>query len=575
MAGCFCLDGSRQIPPDIELGLSQHLRRANDGRGLIQSYKREGIYLTKWDSGAFGESAWLETSDGGVSTLVGDPIYTGTGQRIARSGQLEYLNPFLTEAKDNFAKTRGSFSLAWYEPKSGQLKLATDSLGIRPLFYTVQRGLLIFASALRILEAMPTLERRISVIGLTEQSIYGQPLGTKSPYEGISILRESEILIAVDGQVSLDRYFDWSKFDASPTNEKDAAEWLYGHFVDGVRLRAQEGEQSYAFLSGGMDSRAIVATLIGCGHSVVALNFSPDETQDQDYAVRFAEAAGQECQLFCLPRDDDPNFSILAHHAKTALEQNHQFRVERPSILWSGDGGSVGLGHVYMDEKMLKICEQNGIEEAARYFMSLHRNYLPEGILASGSRRELPEEVYRNVVNEIKRYPRPDVGRQLYLFLLINDQRRHLYKHFESIDEHGLEFLTPFFDTKFLAAIAATPVHWGLLHKLYALWFEHLPAFARDTPWQTYPGHVECPIPGPSNLGYQWAKRPDSSSKALGERLALAMALGKSVLEPLPTGVFSRGRTLIYALMAALGVRDGEHALRTIRTFQRVYTQAN
>lgn len=575
MAGCFCLDGSTGVPSNIKMGLSNNLRRVHDSRGRIDSFEREGIYLTKWDSGAYREPAWLESFDGGVATLVGDPLFADTGQRIARAAQLERLNPFLTDAKERLSETRGSFSLAWYASDTRQLKLATDALGVRSLYYTVQRGLLIFASALRVLESIQEIDRQISIIGTTEQSIYGQPLGSRSPYEGVSVLRESEILTAGNGLISIDRYFDWSKSWSAPGNEKEAAQWLYQHFVDGVRLRVQDGERALAFLSGGMDSRAIVATLLDWNHSVVALNFSPERTQDQDFAIRFAKAAGPECQLFCLSRDDDPNFSLLAHRAKSALEKNNTYCVERPDFIWSGDGGSVGLGHVYMDDRMLDLCESNGIEAAAKYFMALHRNYLPEGILAAASRKALPESVYRNVVSEIKRYPRADIGRQIYLFLLINDQRRHLYKHFESIDEHGLEFLTPFFDTTFLAAVVATPVRWGLMHKLYSLWFDHLPTFARETPWQTYPGHASCPVSAPMNLGYQWAEKSRGSSRAFAARVELAVALGRSALEPLPKGVFSTARTWVYALLEAVGVRDGEHALRTIRTFQRIFAKSN
>ncbi len=115
----------------------------------------------------------------------------------------------------------------------------------------------------------------------------------------------------------------------------------------------------------------------------------------------------------------------------------------------------------HIDEKMIDVIESAGIDKAAEYFMALHRNQLPIGVLEPPWRDHLPDEIYRNVLAEIRRYPCTDKGRQLYLFLLINDQRRHLYKHFESIDEHGLEFLTPFFDSVFLRTVAATPVTAG------------------------------------------------------------------------------------------------------------------
>lgn len=570
IAGCFRLDGERQISPELKNGLMGNLRRVNDARGQTYSFERDGFFLVKWDSGALRESAWQESTDGSVSALAGDPIYSEGGTRLPRDVQLEHLDPFLPQFNERMGLTRGSFGLVGYSAARNQLRLATDAIGVRTFYYTVQQGVFIFASALRILESIPVIERRISVLGTAEQCIYGQPLADRSPYEGIAILRESEIVTVDRHGVVANRYLDWSKTDSVPSTPEEAAKRIYGLFEEGIKLRAQSGERAFAFLSGGMDSRAIVATLLGCGHSVVALNFSPDRTQDQDYAVRFAKAAGAQCRLFCLPRDEDPNFSLLAYKAKTSLEMAHELNVERPQVFWSGDGGSVGLGHVYMDEQMVDLCDEGRVEEAVRYFMALHGNYLPIGVLNARQRKALPETIYNNVLAEVRRYPRPDVGRQIYIFLLMNDQRRHLFKHFESIDEHGLEFLTPFFDTVFLRAVATTPVRWGILHRLYAIWFDYLPEFALKTPWQTYPGHVECPVPGQDELGYQWAKRPASSSGPLAQRLELASALVKTLHGRLPAGVFSRTRIRTSAALQVLGVRDGEHALRTLQVFQRV-----
>lgn len=559
----------------LEQEIRSALRRVDDARGRVTTAKKPGLYLCKWDSGAFGEPAWRESEQGELSTLVGDPLFSETVERRNRSEQLESLNLFRDGADQKLASARGSFSLVCYSEERGELRIATDILGIRSLYYTVQNGLLVFASAIRILEAIPTIKRRISIIGTAEQCIFGQALGARSPYEEISILREAECLKAGKGGVTVTSYFDWSQSATYVGTEEQAAQQLYCYFLDGVRLRALPTERTIAFLSGGMDSRAIVATLMAAGHSVLALNFSPDGSQDQDYAVRFAEAAGPDCQLYCRPRDDDPNFSLLAAKTKASLEDGCLAGVQRPNVLWSGDGGSVGLGHVYMDEKMIDVIESAGIDKAAEYFMVLHRKQLPLGVLEPHWRDQLPDDIYRNVLAEIRRYPCTDTGRQLYLFLLINDQRRHLYKHFESIDEHGLEFMTPFFDSVFLRAVAATPVRWGVLHRLYAHWFTHLPQFAQTTPWQTYPGHVACPIKCQKDLSYQWSGTVTNSSGPIAERLPLAWQLAKSSCDPLSANLFSRTRTLSLALLELLGMRNSRHALRTIQTFRSILARTN
>lgn len=574
VAGYFCISDAVDVPPTMEQEVRSALRRVHDSRGHLTVARRAGFYLCKWDSGAFGEPAWQESEQGGISTLVGDPLFSDTGERQHRSNQLECLNLFLDGIDQKLARTRGSFSLICYSEERRELRIATDILGVRSLYYTVQNGLLIFASAIRILEAIPSIKRRISIIGTAEQCIYGQPLGERSPYEEISILREAERLTAGKGKLTVTNYFNWSQSSTYVGTEEQAAEQLYRHFLDGVKLRALPGERAIAFLSGGMDSRAIVATLMAAGHPVVALNFSPEGSQDKDYAEQFAEAAGPNCLLYC-QRVEDPNFSLLAAKTKDSLERGSLAGVQRPNVVWSGDGGSVGLGHVYMDEKMVDVIESDGIEKAAEYFMALHRNQLPVGVLEAPWRKHLPEEIYRNVLAEIGRYPCTDIGRQLYLFLLINDQRRHLYVHLESIDEHGLEFLTPFFDSVFLRAVAATPVRWGLLHRLYARWFTHLPKFAQTTPWQTYPGHVECPIKCQKDLSYQWSGTVTRSSGPVTERLPLAWQLAKSSCAPQSCNLFSRTRTLSLALLELFGMRNSQHALRTIQTFRTILARTN
>jgi len=575
VAGYFCVSESAIIIKTLAHDIRSALRRIDDARGQVTTAQRSGFYLCKWDSCAFSEPVWSETEEGNVSTLVGDPLFTESGDRKHRAEQLESLNLFMDGVDSKLAMTRGSFSIVSFSSARNELRLATDILGIRSLYFTIQNGLLIFASAIRILEAIPSIKRHISMVGTAEQCIYGQALGARSPYDGISILREAEILKAVDGEVTVTSYFDWSQSTPCLSSEENVAEQLFKHFVDGMRLRACPGERTIAFLSGGMDSRAIVASLMASGSPVVALNFSPSESQDQDYAIRFAEAAGSNCTLLCRPREDDPNFSMLAARTIASLEKDSLRGVPRPNLIWSGDGGSVGLGHVYMDEKMVDLIEKEGVEKAAEYFMTLHRNQLPIRVLKSPWKKYLPEKIYQDVLIEIKRYQCIDKGRQLYLFLLLNDQRRHMHKHFETIDDHGLEFLTPFFDSVFLHAVASTPIRMGLLHRLYAKWFAHLPKFALITPWQTYPGHVECPIKCQKKLSYQWSKSITKSSGSFSIRLKQGWQLINSSCNPMSRHLFSKAWILPLAFMEVVGLRNSQYVLRTIQTFQSILARTN
>ncbi|HWS40078.1 MAG TPA: asparagine synthase-related protein [Arenimonas sp.] len=575
IAGCFCIDVNKQISDSLKLSLKKNLRRKEDGRGQTFSSEGSAFFLVKWDSGAFKEMAWIEKPDGSVSAMAGDPLALNFDSRISRMDELKNIDLFADNCVEQLINARGSFCLASYSSAERCLKLATDVIGLRSVYYLIQDGIFIFASTLRILEAIESIKKSISVIGVAEQCIYGQPLGFRSPYENIYILREAELLTVSGSGIKISRYFDWSNCLSYTGNDEEAAKTLHKVFVDSVRHRAIAHENTLAFLSGGMDSRAIVATLIECGHRVLALNFSPDNSQDKKYAERFAEKAGSSCKLFCYPRNADPNFSLLAYSAKkTALECN-DLGIERPDLIWSGDGGSVGLGHVYMNEHMVDIIENEGVENVVRYFTKLHRHYLPVGVLSKKWRKRLPKMIFQDVLEEFSRYPRNDSGRQIYFFLLFNDQRRHLHKHFESIDEHGIEFLTPFFDSVFLRTVVSTPVRWGVLHRLYVQWFMQLPPFAQLTPWQTYPGHVKCPLQDDDKLSYQWDS-PSQPSERVLERLSVAQELLAFLSMPVTRELFSKTRIVLAAVLHVFAIRDARYTLETLKRishFDKNYRQ--
>ena len=576
-AGAFCIGAERSLPAALKASLQLHLRRQHDDRGSLASFDGQGMFLVKWDSGAFNEPVWREPGDGSFCTLVGDPLLTLSGTRSSRMAQIAQLAGPDCQLNDQaLAQTRGSFSVVAFCEASRTLTLATDMIGLRSVYYTMQNGVVIFASALRILEAMPAIARKPSTAGMVETCLFGFPLAERTPYANIAVLRECQKLtVSVGGDIQLTNYHDWSIAGPMPSDPATTAQALFAEFQEGIQLRLASDRRVYAFLSGGMDSRAIVSSLASMGCQIEALNFSPDASQDQVYARHFAATLGAQCHLSFLPRDDNPNFSMLAFNAKSKLERETTVNVDRPHFLWSGDGGSVGLGHVYMDEVMLRLAESGDFKGALAHFLSFNGLSLPVKVLASESRDTLQQLILANALSEINRYPRADAGRRLYLFLLFNDQRRHLFKHFESIDQHGLEFLLPFYDTRFLQRVADTPAAWGVLHKLYALWFDHLNPAARSTPWQTYPGHQACPVKGDASLSYQWVGRNNIAELPLAERLRGGRYLAKQALATSLPAIFSRPRLLLAGVLHGTGLRDCGHVLALLQMYRRLSVHAN
>jgi hypothetical protein len=556
-AGILNLSPDKKIPEPLRNGIKKNICR-NPETGSFNLFENEEFFLVKWDSGAFGEKAWQEFDGGkGVIALAGDPLLTQAGSRLPRDQQLNALRKICEhETFSVLNDTRGSFSLVYYNSASKTLNLVIDHVGIRQLCVYTYGHLILFSTTLRVFEDTAEIPIKVSNIGILEKATFRFSLANRSVYENILWLREAEIFSVKNSAIKRHHYYDWpSNLEFSGTKE-DAAHVLMSTFEDAIRLRLSPQETHvYAYLSGGMDSRAIVSAIIKQQRRVEALNFSQPCSQELAYAKMFSEQTSEKCHIHCFPwKGAYPNFSLIA------LEEIKKFtepKVERPSFIWSGDGGSVVLGYVFMDQKLLDLCQSEGIESGTRYYNARNNMSFPFGILNQQTTQSLRDLVFNNVMTEINRYECEDKGRQIYLLILLHHQRCHLFKHFESIDLHGLEFLTPFYDGTLLKILAKVPCEWGILHRLYSAWFDLLPSFARTTPWQVYPGHVPCPVPSPENLSYQWDKKKRDS---FGKRLAAGHSIFKSTYgNHLPRDLFSAPKIRLAAILHSLGLKNYDY----------------
>ncbi|WP_311966076.1 hypothetical protein, partial [Acinetobacter baumannii] len=85
-------------------------------------------------------------------------------------------------------------------------------------------------------------------------------------------------------------------------------------------------------------------------------------------------------------------------------------------VLWSGDGGSVGLGHVYMTPQIVAAMER-GADDAA---ILLFTQGVPQRIITRASVGTIADLTGKGVAEEIAAIQSPDPGRRFHLFLMFN-----------------------------------------------------------------------------------------------------------------------------------------------------------
>jgi asparagine synthase (glutamine-hydrolysing) len=248
-------------------------------------------------------------------------------------------------------RLRGMFAFALWDARSQTLLLARDRLGIKPLYYANASGRWVFASEIQALRASTLVPARPNPLALAGFLRLGSVPGPMSAYEGVQELPPATTLtIDGGGRTVLRRYWD---IPAPSSSERS---------VDGavVELRARLGESVGrhlisdvpfgVFLSGGLDSGAIIAMMREAGHEQIrtfSITFPGRELDEGGEAARVAARYGTdhtpyEVHGVDVARDLDAVIAAMDQPTIDGLNTYYVSRVARASgtiVALSGVGG--------------------------------------------------------------------------------------------------------------------------------------------------------------------------------------------------------------------------------------------
>ncbi len=159
----------------------------------------------------------------------------------------------------------GMFALALWDARTQCAWLARDRFGIKPLFYTLHDGCLLFASEIKALLAYRGLPRQLNHVALTDLLSVGFVPGPQTIFAGIYKLppAHSMHIDAGAGTWSLHAYWQVPSGPGTPTPRTtvEAVAWLRNQLTAAVARHLQSDVPVGALLSGGLDSTGLVALL--------------------------------------------------------------------------------------------------------------------------------------------------------------------------------------------------------------------------------------------------------------------------------------------------------------------------
>jgi len=253
---------------------------------------------------------------------------------------------------------RGMFAFAVWDRNQQTLFLARDRLGVKPLHYALlDDGSFIFGSELKVVTAHPAFRRAIDPLAVEEYFALGYVADPRCIYTTARKLPSAHTLTLRRGIPipAPQAYWDVRFSLDNPISEADALSELEQRLKESIRLRMIADVPLGAFLSGGVDSSAVVAMMAEISPQPVrtcAIGFKDPRFNESDFAAMVAGRYRTEHNLDIVDSDD---FDLIDHLAwlydepyadSSAIPTYRVCQLARRhvTVALSGDGGDESFG---------------------------------------------------------------------------------------------------------------------------------------------------------------------------------------------------------------------------------------
>lgn len=199
------------------------------------------------------------------------------------------------------ARFRGMFAFALWDAREHLLFIARDRLGKKPLHYLIDNDGVAFASEPKAFLADRSFQPRPNPQAISAYLTYQYVPSPLSAFEGVRKLPPGHHMVVRDGTVTVERYWKLSYASKRQISEPQACEELLERLREAVRLRLISDVPLGVFLSGGIDSSAIVALMAGLSGAPVktfSIGFDEKEFDELPYARLVAQRYATEHHEF-------------------------------------------------------------------------------------------------------------------------------------------------------------------------------------------------------------------------------------------------------------------------------------
>jgi asparagine synthase (glutamine-hydrolysing) len=282
--------------------------RGPDSRGVhVEDRTGLGIQRLRVIDLATGDQP-VFNEDGTICVVLNGEIYnyrelreglSRRGHSFVTKGDTETIVHLYEEHGDRCVEhLHGMFAFALWDRRRQRLLIARDRLGKKPLFYSLRHGTLSFASEIGALLKDAEIPRDVDPTAIDGYLAYGYVAAPRSAFRAVRKLPPAHTLAWEGGRVALARYW---QLDYSRKLTVSRPEELHEPILDAIRRATRRRMIADvplgAFLSGGIDSSAVVAAMAEVSSQPVktfSIGFDQGDFDELPYARRVAERFGTE-----------------------------------------------------------------------------------------------------------------------------------------------------------------------------------------------------------------------------------------------------------------------------------------
>lgn len=402
IVGIFTLRGSRNIDRQLldHMNETQYHRGPDDGALHIEPGVGLGHRRLSIVDRSTGQQP-LFNEDGSVVVVYNGMIYNYRELMIelialGHTFRTRCDTEVIVHAWEQWGETcverfRGMFAFGLWDRNRQTFFLARDRLGIKPLFYaSLPDGRFVFGSELKSLLVVPALSRELDTCAVEDYFAYGYIPEPRTIFKAVQKLEPGHTIVlqAGNGAMRHRKYWDIPFQPEAPRPQPEIEEELLERLRETVGSHLVSDVPLGGFLSGGVDSSAVVAMMAGLTDTPVntcSIAFNDPAYDESKYAAQVAARFNTRHYTETVNKDDYGLIDILANlydepYADSSAIPTYrvcQLAKKRVTVALSGDGGDENFAgyrrYKYaMAEQRVRSAMPDGLRGTLFGFLGRH-----------------------------------------------------------------------------------------------------------------------------------------------------------------------------------------------------------